>query len=305
MNLIHLKEKAAQKKRLEDLVQKSKAELELEIRKSEELARQLKKELKDVTRLEEPGLHSMFFEFLGTIDKKLDKERQEYLAAKLKYENCRKVISDIKEEIEKLKTELKTCGSPELEYQQLLDEKKSGLKALNDDKFLEYEELLHFFYSQKREVKEAIDAGEMALKGLTYAIKSLRNASGWGTVDMIGGGLLTTAIKHSKMNDTKGLIQDVQFWLRKFNRELGDVNIQAIHAMDIKLDGFLSFADYFFDNLITDWVVQSKINRSLEACENVYRQVQEILVKLKSTDGQLTNKYKNTKTEFTTYIENT
>lgn len=305
MNLIHLKEKAAQKKRFENLLQKTKAELEAEIQKSEELAQQLKKELKDVTRLEEPGLQSMFYEFLGTIDKKLDKERQEYLAAKLKLENCKKVISDLKDEVEKLEKELENCGTPEEAYQQLLEEKKSGLKALNDDKFVKYEELLQYFYSQKREVKEAIDAGEMALKGLTYAIKSLRNASGWGTVDMIGGGLLTTAIKHSKMDEAKGLIHDVQFWLRKFNRELGDVSIQEINAMDIKLDGFLSFADYFFDNLITDWVVQSKINRSLEGCENVYRQVKDILVKLKSTDGQLTNKYKNTKTEFTTYIENT
>jgi hypothetical protein len=37
--------------------------------------------------------------------------------------------------------------------------------------------------------------------GLGKAQNSLSNASGWGVVDVLGGGLLTTALKHSNISD--------------------------------------------------------------------------------------------------------
>ena len=76
---------------------------------------------------------------------------------------------------------------------------------------------------QKNELNEAIEAGEMALKGLRFAIQELRKAKNWGIYDMVGGGLLATAVKHSKIDEAKSIIQDVQVWLKKFKRELSDV----------------------------------------------------------------------------------
>ena len=54
----------------------------------------------------------------------------------------------------------------------------------------------------------------MAIKGLKLTLESIRKAQNWGTFDMLGGGLLVTALKHSKMNDAKALIHDVQYWLQ-------------------------------------------------------------------------------------------
>lgn len=199
---------------------------------------------------------------------------------------------------------MQNCGSPELEYKQILADKKFELKESNDDKFLEFENQLELFFSQKREVKEAIAAGEKALQGLTYAIQYLNKARNWGTLDMLGGGLLVTAAKRSNMNEALELIHGVQVWLRRFKRELSDVRIQEFSDMNIQMDSFTSFADYFFDNLIFDWVVQSKINCSLKGCEKVYSEVSKIVSQLKNSDNTLTTKYKTIKTEFTNYIEN-
>jgi len=302
MNLIQLKESAEEKNRIEKLLHRTQNELTQEQDKLVRLKKELQKEFEDVKRLEEGGLTSLFHDILGTKEKKLNKERQEFLAAKLKFENCQKQIINLKQELDSLTRELQQCGNPEKDYKALLSEKEQHLKAANDGTLQKYEELLGNYFSQKKEVNEAIHAGELAIKGLKLALESLRKAQNWGTFDMIGGGLIATAVKHSKMDDAKALIHDVQYWLRKFNRELKDVQINQVSSMDLQLDGLTTFADYFFDNLIMDWVVQSKINRSYDGCVDVLNQVSRIVNQLHSADSSLTGKYKATKKELTDYL---
>ena len=302
MNLIQLKESAEEKNRIEKLLNRTQNELAQEQNKLIQLKKELQKEFEDVKRIEEGGLTNLFHELLGTKEKKLDKERQEYLAAKLKYENCQKQIDRLKQEVERLSHELQQCGNPEKDYEAQLSTKEQQLKAANDGTLHKYEEQLGHYFSQKKEVNEAIHAGEMAIKGLKLALGSLRKAQNWGTFDMVGGGLLATAAKHSNMDDAKALIHDVQYWLQKFNRELNDVQVSQVSTMDLQLDGLTTFADYFFDNLIMDWVVQSKINRSYDGCVDVLNQVSRIVNQLKDADATLTNKYKVTKKELTDYL---
>lgn len=304
MNLLQLKEKTEEKKRLTLLLKKVKLELHAMQIKLAQLTKQLEKELKDVQQLEGSGLTSMFYSFLGNKVEKLDKERQEYLAAKLKHENCVKEVAELESEIEKLNNEILKLGTPEEDYNYLLNEKKVELKNQNDGSLLKFEEHLEFHYSQKKEINEAIAAGEKVLEGLYYAIQYLRQAKNWGIYDMVGGGLLATAIKHSKIDEAKELIHGVQVWLRKFKRELSDVRISEYQDLNIRMDSFSTFADYFFDNLIFDWVVQSKINRSLDGCINMQSQVSKIVDQLKSTEKTATQKYNSTKSEFNNYIEN-
>ena len=53
------------------------------------------------------------------------------------------------------------------------------------------------------EVREAIDAADAALKHLGNAADMLDDAGRWGIVDMIGGGLITTMLKHRKISDAQ------------------------------------------------------------------------------------------------------
>ena len=50
--------------------------------------------------------------------------------------------------------------------------------------------------------------------------------------------------------------------MSQFSRELAD--IQKNMEISIDICKLLTFADYFFDDLIIDWIVQSKIVDSLE-----------------------------------------
>jgi len=61
-------------------------------------------------------------------------------------------------------------------------------------------------------------------------------------------------------------------------RELNDVNM--VCNLNIDTGDFLSFADYFFDGFVVDWVVQDRIN-------NAKRQVEEAIRRTESVVNQL------------------
>jgi len=301
--LFYLKEKKEEKKRLELQLKKTLFDFNESEKKLAQLSMQLKKELNDVQQLENDGITALFYRFLGNKVEKLNKERQEYLAVKLKFENCENEIKQLAIEIERIKTKIAVLGEPENDYLNFLNEKNLQLKEQKDDKFIQFETIIETHLNQKNEVNEAIEAGEMALKGLRLAIQTLNKAQNWGIYDMVGGGFLATAIKHSNIDEAKSMIQDVQVWLKKFKRELSDIRFTNSEELTVQLDSFSTFADYFFDNLIFDWVVQSKIYRSLEGCETIYKQVMQLVTQLRIDDVNITQKYKETKADFTAYIE--
>ena len=74
------------------------------------------------------------------------------------------------------------------------------------------------------EIYEAIDAGERALMSLKEAQQYLNSAGTWGLFDMFGGNLITGLMKHSKINNASRAIEDARYDLRKFQKELKDVD---------------------------------------------------------------------------------
>ena len=304
-DLLQWKEKAEEKKQLQNRLRKAQDEIQNLNVRFEAITADLKKEFKDVQQLEDGGITSLFYSILGNKVEKLDKERQEYLAAKLKYENCKNELEQLKSEIKQIENYIAELGNPETEYLSKLDKKSLKMRESGDSNFLNFEKLLEALYAQKKEINEAIEAGEMALQGLRSAIKSLKSALGWGVYDMLGGGFLATAVKHSNIDNARETIHDVQVWLNRFRRELSDVHLDTGENLSVQMDSFTTFADFFFDNLIFDWVVQSKINRSLEGCETIYKQVLDIVTQLRINDVDVTQKYKETKADFTGYIEKT
>ena len=103
--------------------------------------------------------------------------------------------------------------------------------------------------------------GEYLVYALERAEKALESAGNWGIYDMMGGGAISTHIKRGRMDDAQVAIMDASKRLRRFQKELEDVEM-AVNA-DLNLGGLLSFADYFFDSFCVDWMVQDKI-RSAE-----------------------------------------
>lgn len=132
----------------------------------------------------------------------------------------------------------------------------------------------------RREMKEAMDAGERALSSLRMAQEKLKSAGNWGLFDMFGGGLFFTMIKRSKMDEAQSLMENAKSDLKRFQKELKDVNIPLDMRMEV--GSFLSFADFFFDGFLADYLVQSKISDAKEQVSDAIYRVEQILNELKS-----------------------
>ena len=133
--------------------------------------------------------------------------------------------------------------------------------------------------SREIEIREAIAAGELALSTLYLAQEQLNKAKNWGIFDLFGGGFLADIIKHSKMDDAARYMEDAKYQLQRFRKELSDVNGNFNLQLDV--GGFLSFADFLFDGILADYLVQSKINDARRQVDDAIIKVQRILDDLK------------------------
>lgn len=273
---------AQQKRRLEKLERQS-HEMENECRdaltEAEHLKRQAEKEAHDVTALEGLSLTGLFYSLLGTKDERLVRERQEAVAAELKQAEAASRAEALQRELQGVRAEVENLAAGSAQYETLLREKEVQIERSTTPgarELFRLTEQTEAIAWQIQQVDEAVAAGHRADATLAKVEDSLSSASNWGTWDMIGGGLVATAVKHSRVDDARAEIHRAQQDLATFRRELKDIS-SGLHVADVDIDGFTTFADYFFDNLITDWVVQNRINDSLASVTENRRQIAHLL----------------------------
>lgn len=81
------------------------------------------------------------------------------------------------------------------------------------------------------------------------------------------------------MNNASTYMENAKYDLQVFQRELRDV----YNNLDMKVDvsGFLSFADFFSDGIVADYLVQSRIGEARRQVDSAINQVENILVDLR------------------------
>ena len=252
-----------------------------------------RKEQEDVEKLEGRSLANYFFQVVGKLDEKLDQERQEAYAAKVKLDAAERELAGIESDISDIQSQLSEIRIAEAQYKEELEKKRAALKATGTDtadQIIEIEERIAALEAQKREIREAISAGYSARGTADRILSELEDADGWNTWDLIGGGgIITHMAKHSHLDEAQDLVSELQSKLRRFKTELSDIQINA--NMQVNVDGFLRFADYFFDGLFADWAVGDKISQSMNSVSSTKNQISRTLDKLssmeKAADGEI------------------
>lgn len=280
-DLQSLQQKLSRKKHLQALLKELHTQrIELET-KVASLKKIMEEDEYDVTRLERRGLASLFYGIVGKKEEKLNEERREAVTSKAKYDVAMQEMNLVQRRISRYEEELTALKDIEMQYAYALKEKVKLLKATAtpvSEKILQYEEQISGFENQKKEIREAISAGNKAKNIAEQVLSELDDAEGWGTWDLLGGGLISDLAKHSSLDDAQEEIEHLQVQLRRFKTELADVTIRA--EMQVNIDGFLRFADYFFDGLFADWAVLDKIEESQAEVKNIIKQIQAVLDKL-------------------------
>ncbi|SHL40217.1 hypothetical protein SAMN02745136_04806 [Anaerocolumna jejuensis DSM 15929] len=269
------------------------------------LKQQFLKEEEDYNSLFKKSLNNLILELLNKKEKKEAKEYQEIAAARVKLDEAEKQIAALLLTIRSLEEERVNLSSCESTYRKLYEEKYRLLSESdpeNSGKIKAAEEKIHFCEKNLTEINEAIGAGTSVIAKVREAEESLDSAHSWGTYDLLGGGLISDVIKHSRLDDAQDSINEVQSLLHQFHSELAD--IQMDEEINVQIDGFTKFADYFFDGVFSDWMVQSKINSSIDAVADLETKVDRVLNQLKSLKSSTESSLSQAKLELENIIKN-
>ena len=241
-----------------------------------------RKEQEDVEKLEGRSLTNYFYQVIGKLDDKLDQERKEAYAAKVKVDAAERELAGIESDIKEIQEQITDVLVAEARYKDALELKRRQLKDSGTqvaDQILSMEERIAALQAQKQEIREAISAGYSARSTADRILSELEDADGWNTWDILGGGgIITHMAKHSHLDEAQDLVQELQSQLRRFKTELADIQISA--NMQVNIDGFLRFADYFFDGLFADWAVGDKISQSMNSVSSTKSQISRTLDRL-------------------------
>ena len=282
-DLRRLRAQVERKRQLETIVQELQTQRAGLTSWVQELQRQMQLEQADVDRLEGHSLAAFFYGVVGKMDEKLTKERREAYAARVKYDAAARELSGLEAELLEREAEQRTLSGCESRYAQALRARGEALKAAGGAvgaEILKLEARLAELESQRRELREAVSAGEAARNTADAILSSLGSAEGWATWDLVGGGLISDLAKHGHLDDAQQMVEQLQVQLRRFKTELADVTIQA--DLQISIDGFLRFADYFFDGLFADWMVLDRIGQSQSQTQETRNQIQLVLDRLEA-----------------------
>ena len=263
-----------QKKRLQAM------ELELERQRAEagkkaaELNEIKKKEQSDVDKLEGKSIKALFATLAGNKDEKLSQERQEAYAAAMKYDAALRDLQGIMRDLEHCKIELENIEGIEEEYEHLLEERKNSLKqeaSRRANEVIILEKQMEDLSHEIVELEEALDVGYRAFDLIETILKELNEAYNWAETDVFMDSFWVDVQKHEHIHTAQDLIQDLRDELRRFKTELADVSIEG--DIQIEIDDFSEFTDWFFDNIFTDWEIRDKITNSMSQADETRNQI--------------------------------
>ena len=280
--LQELARQVARRKKLLTMIQDLSRQADSLSRRVEELDRVRLKEQADVDHLEHASLARLFYQFAGKLEEKLDRETAQAMAAALEYQAAAAQLQALEEDVARCQRELAELYHCEANYQQALTERARVLKAqggANAGVVFRLEDEIARLEVQGREIEEAISAAQAAGVTVGSIQNTLNRAADWGTWDLIGGGPLSDLAKHSLLDEAQHeMSSQLQIYLRRLRSELLDVDVSA--DFQIRIDGFLRFADYFFDGLFVDWAVLDRIHDAQQQVDDVGAQIQQILEEL-------------------------
>lgn len=280
--LDQLRERIARKRKLSTEISALEDQRASLATRVQQLKEETYQEQLDVDKLENFRAAKLFAQIMGNLDERLEKERSELYAAALRYDSARQELHAVEADLAARREELSLLGNCEAEYDRLLEARARELRQDPQSpaarRLLALEERQAQLASREKELQEAIQAGYDALSDISSIESALSSAEGWGTWDVFGGGLISDMAKYSHLDDAQQQINGLQRSLSRFRTELADVDIRT--GIQIEVDSFLRFADYFFDNIFTDWAVLDRIRHTQSQIHEVDGSVRTILSRL-------------------------
>ncbi len=221
------------------------------------------REQADVETYEEATLSALMEQWFGDLEARQDKERREWVSACLHLEQARAELASTKADCLALERRIGTHADPNEDYARFLSHKDRWLTEHGADaltRTLHVAERNAVLADALRELDEALWAGQVAKAALTGVLHALSKAQALGRLDMVG--MASSFGKFSHIDDAHRHASSANRALSRFQMELADVQTRHEAQLSMEVKGLATFADFFLDDLVSDWVVQCRIDRS-------------------------------------------
>lgn len=257
------------------------AQLDSQLRVAEELVATRRDELRpleqaqaaeeaDVRRLERLSPARLWATIRGDVEERVAVEQAEADTAARATVAARARLDDAKASATRVRAERDGLGDVESAYARALDAYEAGLADAGGAPATELAhvaENLGRVAAEQKEIDEAALALRQATVALDHAVDRLESAGGWATYDtFFGGGMVADLVKHSRIDEATRAFVAVNRALERLSVELADLDLPAVRGAEISQG--LAVFDVLFDNIFSDWMVQSRI---AEARDRAYR----------------------------------
>ena len=210
------------KRRLDELRERSR---QLETRVGN-LAMRLARERKDVERLEELSVQSIWHSVCGNKPETLAREKLQAVEAQAKHDEAVALLGETRQQFQAMQADADALADAPAELARWLAETEAELKVSGTPAGERLQEIA-LRAAESRDVllelEEARSAAQCAIVALARVEGHLGSARNWGGLDMLGGGFITTAIKHDRIRSARAALATAQAHVRNLGRELEDV----------------------------------------------------------------------------------
>lgn len=237
----------------------------------------------DVQRLRGVRPLAVWLRILGRLDEARAKQEAEHATAVMHYDALRRRHDAHGVELERACDARAALHDPQATLDRAVAARAATLVAgghKHADRLERLQGRLAEHTGMQKEVADAQAALAAAEPRAARLQEELSAARSWGGWDMLGGGLLVTMAKHDRLHQAQSAAEDLQGALAHLNAELADIDRRV---EGVQIGDFLSFADYFLDGLLFDWLVQERI-------EDAWRKARDLRDRLDSLAQSLSAK---------------
>lgn len=257
-------------------------------------------ELDDVKKLESLGLRSLFKKVIGNLDEQLEKEKHEYLLAVIDHNSVKEEVEILKYEKGILQHRYRRPQKINVELDGLIKKKEFLLKSYDSNftktLFQKESELGRYKLLMQKKEQLKIKA-DQAKEVLDQILKQLQQVIDWPPS---GKGKYASYAKKKYIDVARAKAVQAKVRLDEF-QELSSKLLRT-ETVNSDISGFEYFLDHFYENLITDYVVKSQLEKTMEDIEETLEDLSSAQSSIDSDLISLNENISKVKAEIKKYI---
>lgn len=252
------------------------------------------KESEDVEKLQAESLSTFLKHLVGNYEKKLDREMQEQLTAKMELDLSLALMLEAREELASIQTAIDQTTTQFQQLKELLYNQDADFREIISEEESKRAQLKQ----ELIELDEATAAGEKVLDGIDFALDDLDSADSFSTWDMFtDSSFILDMMKYDKIDKAEAKMSRLEQLLENYTKELKDLSLDTYLSYE-KFSGMSKTFDIFFDNFFSDWDTKAKIGRNIEMLEKLRITIEELQTKLEKNKQEIQRHIEESETLF-------